>query len=292
MAGTVKVHVWGGIGSQLHAIFLLKSLQSYFPKKHFVFFHHEYKNYPFRMSTLEPEVRFFYPGHTYCVSRDIQMPSPVVESIGAMRAFLLKDRFANFLSKKVLRRTLYAIGLYWEPKSFQLIPKLPRVCTDIVGHYSELRFPISLYDELLNKITPISKSATFFVHYRSGDLNLFGKTEISFSRIVNLLGNLSTSPGESLIVYSENEFMSQEDSAHLSKRFLLENIGIDLGVENFFTQSVNAGNFIGTNSKASLWIAMLRCIQGHCDSTFLPISMRENFRQFQPMESTFEPRYY
>ena len=288
----IKVHVWGGLGSQFHGYFLIKRLKEIFPKQKFVFVHHEYRDYPYKLSNFSPEIKEFFPNQKYKTVENLVLPSEIKaneisKQLPGERVLVFFRKF----SKVFVRYLIYVTGVFWEPKP-NSINSMPLFCSNIVGHYTQLKFPKVFFEELTSVLILNTVTQDVFLHYRSGDLEIFNKKRTNFRKIENILMDICKSNPTVLAVYSEDLEQTRTIFQALKLNLITNFIGTDIGATNLLARGVHAEYFIGTNSKLSAWIAMLRCIKGSNDKTFLPSPLRTYFIDFRPIDCELEPQYY
>ncbi len=288
----IKVHVWGGLGSQIHGCFLIKRLKETFPKQKFIFVHHEYKDYPFKLSQFSPEIKELFPNQKYKIKRNLSLPTKIKadEILYKPQGVSVLVSFLKY-SKACMRYLMYQIGVIWEPKS-NSINSIPLFCFHIVGHYTQLKFPKVFFQELTSNLILNTVSQDVFLHYRSGDLDVFNKEGINFNKIESVLREICKSKLVVLEVFSEDLEYIKQLFQRLELNLVTSFVDTSFGTSNILAHGVQSEYFIGTNSKISAWIAMLRCIQGKNKKTFLPEQLQTYFLDFRPIDCLLEPQYY
>jgi hypothetical protein len=262
----LKVHAWGGLGSQLFAVALATRLQNHYPKKRIKIVLHSggvTKRMP-EVVSLYPEICFeFVDDYTAQFSH----------------SKLSKNRsFIKILIKDFVLRT----GFLSEANGDSEILKIKPWCRTLRGHYSyatvDRLFILDLYKRLLSLVDQdCLENRLVAIHYRLGDLlSLEDKSYIAPSRIVRAVSDLGVPEGsQEISLYSDSPSVAREKLQSLDSVARLQ-IHSTSAIETILECS-RSRYFIGTSSKISFWIAGIR---NHCFSTCskLPI---ENFREYR-----------
>lgn len=262
----MRIHAWGGLGSQLFAVAVAKHMLKQYPRRRIKVVLHSGG-----ITKRIPEVITLYPELTFEFVDDFarEGASPhVTKRTRSMRTFL-----KYFMLK---------MGVLSEANDDIDLSRVRPWCRALRGHYSyitvEELFIRDLYERLLVQVSRRSEDHKILaIHYRLGDLlNLQEKSFIMPRRLEHALASLGVE-----IKSQEISLYSDSPEIALNK---LESLG---AISNLKTYSVSAIEtildcskslyFIGTSSKISFWIAGIR---DHCFSynSKLPI---ENFREYR-----------
>lgn len=147
---------------------------------------------------------------------------------------------------------------------------------EVRGHYSGIALTVSevhhIRDLIFEHFFEQPSSSCMSIHYRLGDLMEIGsKTYIHPTRLalaISIFDNV-----DEIMIYSDStkappiyQLGSRLDGYTLN----LVSIGPIETIANCFQCQI----FVGTNSKISLWVALLRLLTGHSGYTLLPLELR------------------
>jgi hypothetical protein len=245
-----KIHVWGGLGSQLYAFALLLTLQERYPSRRFKLIFHTGG-----VTERLPEITKLIDGLcTWDVQADF-LEKPSIEGgyptrLGLSIAYKLRIALkTHFLS-------LGFVQLCNEP-----FPVLRPWTFSIRGHYRHLAISSVTLGNVIrsinSQIETFQRVSGLSLHFRLGDLVGLKET-ISPDILKDLIQSALKVHGiaGSINVYS--------DSPNLAKELLFSEgrepqISFqDEGVWSTIVKCVNSQLFIGTNSKLSYWVAYIR----------------------------------
>ena len=256
----VKIHTWGGLGSQLYAVALAVDINKRYPSRQIEFICHTGG-----VTERFPEIAFFT--ENIIIKNDFKTGHIISNS----KKLPIKVFYITLI-KKVL--TIFGIlSLCNSSKEFD---KLKPWVLSIRGHYIDRVISHSTLLIILSKINdyilPIknNKFQYLSVHYRLGDLlTLTEKNPIE----VNILNQcvvsvLNSSSIKELYLYSDSlgDAMSRIDD--LSSRIKIT--PKELSALPMILECVQSAVFIGTNSKISVWIAFLRATKTENNRSYLP----------------------
>lgn len=257
----LKIHCWGGLGSQLYALAIANSLQVKFKRRRISLVLHTsgvskrfaeldfIKNLPFEVN----QVNDFSPS-TRSEFGTTELKGP---------------RF-----KKFVKNVLYFTRFVCTANTDSEFVKIRPWTLALRGHYSDRSIESSFYEYLLLKIKErigdLSVNQNVIsIHYRMGDLlQLTNKSVYPVEKIVEKVNELTKAGAYSnIIVYSDSPENVETTliSAGLSKDFNVR----DVDTIDVICECASAGYFIGTNSKVSLWIVNIRRFLGYGDLCFL-----------------------
>lgn len=256
----IRVHSWGGFGSQLLALALLLDLQQSYPHRRFCLVFHSSG-----VTRRPPEIEAFLKGVEYIEVDD----------------FLPQERISNKTSilKHFLKSLLVSTYIVKGDPGNKAIPIIFPWTRSIRGHYSYRPINSSTIEKFISelmRLTVSTNAPSIFVHFRLGDLlTLQSKTFSSPEKIVELINQEFNyiRKGERIVIATENP---QE-----AKALLVGAEHLPLEFETFdptFTlfHGLNSRIFIGTNSKLSLWIALMRCHVSTSNISYLPEDLARN----------------
>ena len=257
----LKIHCWGGLGSQLYALAIANSLQAKFKRRRISLVFHTsgvskrlselnfIKNLPFEVTQVND------------FSSSTRSEYEIIE---------LKEK--HF--RKILKNVLYFTRFVCTANTDSEFIKIRPWTLALRGHYSYRTIESSFYDYLLlNLKEKVSDSSVnqnvISIHYRMGDLlQLTNKSVYPVGKIVEKVNELTNTNNYSkIIVYSDSPKNVEDTliSAGLNKDFNVR----DIHTIDVICECVSSGYFIGTNSKVSLWIVNIRRFLGNGDLCFL-----------------------
>lgn len=251
----INIHCWGGFGSQLYALTLARDLQNRFCSREIKFYFHTggvtYRN---------PEILSLIGDFSYEVVNDFGIASIDTST---------KRRFCS-IPRAVIIKLVFFTGLMSRSDSDSEFRRIKPWVKTIRGHYSYR----SQNETTIKKIFPVNMfdADTDFkflgVQYRLGDLtDLESKSPIDSNRIATLIHRIDP-PGYSVWVYSDTP---SEATDRLSKHGIECRAAVKNSLETVIDLS-QADYFVGTSSKISFWIAILRVVVLQKKDSFLPSS--------------------
>jgi hypothetical protein len=271
----LRVHCWGGLGSQLFALAHAYELRKKFPNRKIMLLMH----------TGGVSERFFeldFLGDSDFEIRQVRdfKKSSFNQSAQIRRAQRIQNQI-TLITKKILYKTGFIASANTTKEFYGIRPWV----ISTRGHYSNRAISPSFFNFLLkhirvNKNANSEKRFKLVIHYRMGDLLVLqSKSPSGADKLVYKVNSvLLHQPDPSIVVYSESLIEARKAlvSAGLQREFVVS----DLPTAQLIGQSLEADFFIGTNSKISLWITNLRRYLGLTEVTYL-----EGFdRQLYPFE--------
>ena len=268
----LRVHSWGGFGSQLFTVYVILKLQKRFPGRRIKVVIHTAG-----VTRRITEFNFEQLGVKVIQVEDYKNGAVDYESNELPLWFVLQMR-------KIIS-TLFIPILKWlhifqtanSDDSFAAI----RFWTLIVrGHFSKLARDKHLLEnlfELIYKVdyTRTKNKAIFAIHYRLGDLlTISNKNPINVERIDSLLNQVPIKTGSKLLLTDssiEDLNVYLEQSTNL--RFFR---AVNYDPVTTLWSCVTANDFVGTNSKISIWTTIFRSELFNKES-FLPKELEGPF---------------
>jgi len=261
-ACAIKVHIWGGLGSQLYGAVAAWRIIERFPKRHVILTFH---TSGLTRRTLEVEIAHHANISIKCV--DDWKPNGIVNEIQPTDIMKQVKRIFLFSLKSVGRQ----IGFLATPNQDRDFQKIRPWVISLRGDYSRIR----LKREELEKISVIlgistadaiqeSETNSIALHFRSGDLLTHKTSSYINPRRISKIPNFGTEKLVSIYTDGDGNQVRSEFSTHLPNLKVVINTPKEVIIECF-----KAKQFVGTSSKLSLWISILRLSHGKSD-TFLP----------------------
>ena len=247
----LQIHAWGGLGSQLFAISLAYELKDRYPSRNQLIVLHTGG-----VTKRSPEVKSLFPEFSYLEVDDFKQ-----------RKLGLKPENKIILNaiKKHARVLFLFTGVLAEENDGRK-RKVRAWTLSVRGHYLyrkvDKKFLQTLYERLRdsNKLDEAKSYTETIVHYRLGDLiDLSEKNPIRPERII-----------KALQLKSQTKLMTVlSDSPQLAATLLNKNscglqfYPLELSTQGALFEATLGNIFLGTSSKISYWIILLRiCIRG------------------------------
>ena len=259
----IRVHSWGGLGSQLFALASAFQMHQKFPRRKIQLWVH---SAGVTKRSLELELSLDWLEILYV--NDFRISSFSAENSSSRNAFDIRI---------LLKKFLILIGFVNPANTNSDLSRIKPWVFSLRGHYSHrVVDPKSL--EFLAEILQIdlsgpSRCNSIGVHYRLGDLlTLDSKSAISEKYLIRtLMGLTKQNETRNIDVYTDS-------MAEASNR--LKSLEPDLNVFSFKTSETirkltKYQSFVGTNSKVSIWIMLFRLYSNPNSKTFLPESSKE-----------------
>lgn len=246
----LKIHSWGGLGSQLHAISLTYDLKQNFPKRDLILIH-----------------------HTSGVSKRLFEAEKFLDKSIELRIIddykLKKSKYTYIdinLKKSLLRLAKYILNFFSITLDIDKneINRIKFWTIELRGHYSKieinedfLKLCVDFF--LSNNLKNIGCQNAIVIHYRLGDLlTLAEKSIIPPEKIVNEAKTVSNlHEFEKAVVYSDSILLAEKKLSQLNS-FLDQVEYLESPTISVMECAVNGKFFIGTNSKVSYWIEKFR----------------------------------
>lgn len=268
-----RIHVWGGLGSQLFGISLALDLLDRFPKKQYTIIFHS-SGITRRSLDFELEQA---PFKTLYI--DDYKESNTVNGL-----LFNPKSLINLLVKKLLRTT----GFLSEASNQAEFNNIKNWTSTYRGHYSyrqittiNTRKIIDLLES--NKLHFHSKKVGLekivSVHYRLGDLVALKRSSlVDPARLTSLMRSLSKqNVRPEFYLFSDNVQMAY--SLLRDEKHPFDLMPLDLDAWDTLAKLSFSRVFIGTNSKISIWAAIFRSRLNIGDLTYLPIELRSQIQR-------------
>lgn len=248
---TLKIHAWGGLGSQLFAISLANHLSNRFQLRKFIIVLHSSG-----VTRRIPEVIELYPEFTFEVNEDF-VPTSTEGRIGTISSL---NKFARRIARTLLLRVRLIASCDDDFETKRVKPWT----FQIRGHYSYRTvgddFLLDLYSRIVKKRkfldVPIEEMCV--VHYRLGDLLVLNeKRPIVVDDIVGEFNKrfIGRWINPTLLVFSDSP---REAGRRIQLSLKVPVLAPNADSLEVLLNSSNAGYFIGTASKLSFWIVAIR----------------------------------
>jgi len=283
----IRVHIWGGLGSQLYAWALLISLQDKFPKRRLIAVFHN-GGVTKRESELDSYMHEFHKSivHDYLNSsqKNCTVRNRIQMKQISFGIFRIPFRLLGFIS-----------GANTDAEFSRLRPWV----VSLRGHYSNRKITRGVSSKIGNaffqetiSVGNQSALAEMAVHFRLGDLlHLESKQPLKIERLA-----FGISQARKYMGIRNSPISICSDSVDIAKVTLEEQcpderfVSIHLSPREtiYFLGKVSC--FIGTPSKISEWVTIFRVNSGSSLVTFLPRQM--NLQVNRILEDTSHIHYY
>ncbi len=255
----IRVHSWGGFGSQLNALALALHIRN------------QHRTRPIKIVI-----------HTSGVTernleiQEVTPPSIHLEVINDFNPYFktghVQKSFRNSIS-----RSLEYLKIVVKPNDDVTLKSIRFWTLSTRGHYSKVSFSSTVLNSLLEllKIDSLTDNDSGNIcHYRLGDLLSLEKGFIDSSRLVTALTEVAR---EAWCVFSDSNAVAEQ----MMTKFLPRGMKCTFEYSeplNVIRKCVGASNFVGTNSKLSIWIAIFRTHLGK-NNTYMPELLRDGLRR-------------
>ena len=266
----LKIHTWGGLGSQLFAVAICVDLRRRFPGRTIQIVLHTGG-----VTRRVPEVVELFSDFRYIYQEDFGSLANSPE---------LNPKSTNADFKTHVKNMLLRIGFVSHCNDDISTDKLRPWVLSLRGHYSYRSISPNFLDDLKRLVLSkefsalIANENSCCIHYRLGDLlTLSEKKPISSLSVLSEFKAIQNHYDFSkLIVFSDSPVEAKQRFSTAGTQPLeMPNSSTTQVIAN----SVHADYFIGTSSKISFWIAAIRAVVDQSQSS-LP---RINVNQFKGM---------
>ena len=282
----IYVHCWGGLGSQLHAWATIEQLKVKFPRKKIIFVFHSGG-----VTRRTPAVNFLQNNYKFRFVDDYVLTKKINERKRVYLPSLKK------LAKHFLIRTSFLL----EANNVIEQKKIKPWTLVLRGHYSDVEISNDTLARITHQVSNFLgieaglagiKMKKLGLHYRLGDLQkLSDKNIIEPNAISTFIdGIIQLRDIDVIEVYSDDLKSAQDKLVKILPKTTKFK---EAEIWDTISRLIQVEFFVGTNSKISVWITLLR-INLHPNSfSILPISMRDNLLKVWP-QSIMMPniRYY
>jgi hypothetical protein len=279
----LRVHIWGGLGSQIFGYLAALRISERYPLRPILLIFHN-SGVTKRLLQLFD----YYPSAFKFFQIDDYLPaSPLHQKKNSNVSLILRNVRVSI--GKFLIKAKFVSRL----ESFEDFSRIKPWTLAVRGHYSQLpleesdlQMVLSILD--ISQRIEISESAT--LHFRLGDLiSLESKSYTqpqSLLEVINIELRSAT-----LLVFSDSSDFETRQILNLENHDMVVKF---LNSDIFYTikTCVFSREFIGTNSKISIWIALLRVYLFDNKLTFLPESLKSVVLQICPPHLLKFIRFY
>jgi hypothetical protein len=269
---SIRIHAWGGLGSQLFAVALAQDISEKFPQRRIRIVLHSGG-----VTHRIPEVTSLYPQWDFQFVDDFVNRVELTDDCSPSRTIV-----SRALYRRLIKNFLFRSGIASScdnNEEFSNIKPWLLICR---GHYSYrsigAEFLSELDKTLARNLPPLDARDICAIHYRMGDLlTLKEKNPISGDLILNQFESASKIYNfKTLIIFSD----SPNDATKIFETVKhIEILVPDTSTVEAIAYSADSKLFIGTSSKISFWISGIRS-QIRKKPSLLP---EENLAQFREL---------
>lgn len=259
----IRIHSWGGLGSQLFAVATAYQVHRKFPKRNIVIFSHS-SGVTFR--SLELDYRNSWLKFKF--KNDYKDNSVELTNL---------QNNSTFRFRSVIKKLAIALGFMGSLNEDNQIHRLKPWVISIRGHYSHkqidpetLKFLCEVID--LNSVS-VMNSPKIGVHYRLGDLlTLESKSIIAESDLIDLLVEIKNEYSlDQVEVFSDSQLQASSLLSPLKPNLEVISLEALKTIKSLLDHEV----FVGTNSKISIWVTLFRLSANPQSIIFLPKKSQE-----------------
>jgi hypothetical protein len=266
LLGRLRIHIWGGLGSQLFALATALDLRLDSKNKDIILVLHN-GGVTLRDSEINALAYDFKTEMVSDFKGTIQIPvSARKKSVRSIASTIFQQ-----------------LGLI-ETLDSRKYPSIWAV--SLRGHYTYRKINEAALAELIQRMRKTlprfgesaRKNNAVGIQYRLGDLEFLStKHFVDPNRILRVLERLT---GQEICVYSDSPNSARE------KLNLPDSLFLDLSALETISELVGYEEFIGTNSKISQWVILFRLYLASDAKCWLPIEFKDQFYRSLPESIT------
>jgi len=259
---TICVHCWGGFGSQLYALSVALDLKRRFKNRSLKIIFHTGG-----VTHRSPEILGLLGDLPFEIVEDFRIEKPV-DAVMGFKKLKFRSNFA---------RALLFVGLISRADSDHDFRKIKPWVRSLRGHYSYRSQSPETIVQIFSGVLQCRKFESNFlgIQYRLGDLTqLDSKSPIGVTQIAKVFRKIDDTIHE-VKIYSDS---SKEAIIRLSSQGI---VGRGMEVDSLETvlDLSTAKHFIGTSSKISFWVVILRSVRGNSTGVYMPASDQKQLSQ-------------
>jgi hypothetical protein len=249
----LRVHSWGGLGSQLFALSLIFDLKKIFPKRGVILIHHT-SGVSRRLFEIEKLI-------------DSNIKLKIIDDFKFIESTNSNTKIDAILEinkcfKKAVKITLETTKIYSNFDRTKDLKEIKPWTLILRGHYSERKISeefIKYYFKKLKNDIESTTTDSLVVHYRLGDLiNLPGKSIIPPDNLIEKIRIVLKSYDFKQVTVFSDSIDEARNSLSQIDNFISNVEFSNSSTMEVMINSISAKYFIGTNSKVSMWIIKFR----------------------------------
>lgn len=288
---SIRVHAWGGLGSQLFAVALIYDLKRRFPKRRIILVLHE-GGVTKRISEIDALFTFIKKKK---ISDNVVSESKFDLQSSGIPVQFEKERVRN--SK--IRNLLLLFGFLSLANTNEEFSRIRFWVVTIRGHYSYRTLCKPTINQIYSEIQIASDTPpelkklrdSVALHFRLGDLTkLSSKSPIEEKKLKKILSSLKEHQNLNCILFSDSPKLASKllTGAWNEKKI----ISVDVDSVKMLWLASNSKIFIGTNSKLSMWAALFKILENVNSTIYMPKTLMINFENLLATELTVSNRNY
>ncbi len=256
----IRIHAWGGLGSQLFAWALAEDLLVKFPKRRITLVLHNGG-----VTKRASELDFLAKDFRILTVNDFFLIKSLGSNNLTKQRSPIKDKIKSYLIKFGLLGQSNLDGEFAALKPWVLV---------IRGHYSQREITLRTVGRICDRANYLNNELVsaevgfrdvLVLHYRLGDLLTLGnKMHTPVEDVTNYITDiLHKEKFKALEIFSD----SPHQALKMLTQFMpnLQAVAPELGIWDSMNRMASARYFVGTSSKISIWTFMLR-IWKDCNS--------------------------
>ena len=271
----IKIHCWGGLGSQLNAWAIAEVIKQKYKHK-------------------SVELVFHTGGVTKRIS-ELNFLSPkfrikVIDDFGDNAESTSDSKGFSVFANRSLKYFLNKLGLVLNDETELILNRVKSWTLSLRGHYSYealsehviQKMFLEIQKQKKYRIEPsIKSSKSLGIHYRLGDLVGFEDKSFINPEVLGIfcLKFILKHNIKKVSVYSDSPKIAETS---LSAYFDPSTTYLNKDIWQTLFELCNHRHFIGTNSKISIWISLFRSVANFEATACLPISMKEGLHKIYP----------
>ena len=282
MFPSVRIHTWGGLGSQLYALALSIDLEDKVFKRGKKFINHSGGT-----TKRLPELSFY------------------TESTKSVDDFVANDKQAPKNSsfkgtiKLCFKKLICITGFYAECNDNGDMHVIKPWVIVIRGHYSHRQVSKESVTRIFQgieenyfRVHDTKPDRALTLHYRLGDLEVISeKSPIRLESIQGIIDEITTDhPIQFLSLYSDTLDLAKQRLNSTNNGIII--ISEDKLPLEMIYECVMSHTFIGTNSKISFWIAICRSVFKSEGFTYLPLEIKHMIDYQKKLTGNHEIIFY
>jgi len=266
---SIRVHCWGGLGSQLYAWSLIVQLKEKYPNRNFVLMAHSSG-----VTRRENELNLVVSDFEIIQVDDFKQTATFNSNANSMHT-------VAWFFRLILRLTANFSKLNLSPDKDSNLPKIFLWTRSIRGHYSYLAIPDKVIDQILKfsclvQQTPENGFPSIGLHYRLGDLTtLSNKSPMPEARLSSVLSSVAkSSTCNSIKLFSDSPELAKKRLNDIEP--LLQICLVEASIWETISYLSRTTIFVGTHSKISIWVCLLRLVCNENGSIYVPEELRKD----------------
>ncbi len=268
----VKIHTWGGFGSQLYGVYLYFELEQRLPFRRL-----EIVAHTSGVTERFSEIRKYTKINSVEIS-DFNYNVSLNEGLPNMASSLFKSKV-----KRAFRQIALSMGVVSECNVTRDLESIRPWILSTRGHYTNLVLDKFLTEKIYSLIQEkcsigIQKNQGVGIHYRLGDLvGLKNKFPTKPEVIVGCLEKIGYQNMKHIFLHSDSLALAV-DLLRPSVPTGISLEGVPVTAEESIVLLSNCSHFIGTTAKISVWVTIFRNLLLEKDGTYMPLSFEKQLK--------------